>query len=885
MRQLRRLWIRLRATIGSDPSDRDLGDELQSILQMHTDDNLRAGMTPEEARRQALIRLGGVEQVQQVVRDRTGLPWLEVFERELRYASRTLLRTPGFSAVAMLVMAIGIGASVSLFTIIHSVLLRPLPFPHPDRLVALYGQDALSSRNPVASGDFYDWQNASQGYEQMAIWRWTGFNMSASDGQLPEFLNAGTCSWEFFSTVGVSPALGRSFTPSDDNPGAAFTAILSWSLFERRFNHNPAVLGKSVRLNGQLYTVIGVLPSWFQYPDPKIQLWVPWKIEIPRVIQLSHYDHIGYVVGRLKPDIHSTVAIQELSAVQYQIYLRLNGSGPVKPGVASTPLLEDMVGQVKTPLYVLLSAVVCLLFIASLNLSNLLVARAAARRREMAIRSALGSSRLCLIRQQLTESLLICLGGGVVGLSFANVGTRWVTTHWDGLPRTYDVNLDSMAVWFALGITTTTGILAGLLPAISVSGRNVLSALQENSRGVGGSASRTSMRKALLTGEVALTVVLLVAAGLLFRSFLRLRAVDLGCTTKNVLTMNYFLRGDKYLKPEQIVNLHTELLEKVRHIPGVEAAGLTNVVPGDGYYGDHEFWVPEHPPQPLGEHHFAAYRTADPGYFSTLQIPLIRGRTFSENERLEHDKYTIVNQEFVRQFFPAQDPIGKHLRVQWRTQQGENYEIIGVVGDTRYQIGRPILPLMWFPILAGIPANSTDSVLVVRSTKDVTSLATPIQKEIASLDPDLPVKNILTMEQIVGESTANSNFTASLVLSFAALSLLLAAIGLYGVLSYLVTQRTPEIGMRMALGAERERVLRLMLLDGLRPALVGLAFGMAASVAITRLIRSLLYGTSPLDPTVFILVILTLLLASTAACLVPAWRAARIDPMRALRSE
>jgi predicted permease len=884
MPKLRRLWIRLRATIGSDHHDQDFGDELESILQMHVDDNLRRGMTPEEARRQAHIRLG-VEQVQQIARDQIGLPWLEVFGRDLRYAARTLLRTPGFTVVAMLVMAIGIGASVSLFTVIHSVLLRPLPFPHPDRLVAIYSQDADSSHSTVAPGDFYDWQNASNSYEQMAIWRWTGFNTSTSDGQLPEFLNAGTCSWKLFSTLGVSTALGRSFTPADDNSGAALTTILSWSLFERRFNRNPAVLGTTVRLNGQLYTVVGVLPSWFQYPNPKIQLWVPWQIEIPRTIQLSHYDHIGYVVGRLKPGIQSAVAVQELSAVQHEIYLRLNGAGHVKQGVTSSPLLEDLVEEVKTPLYVLLSAVVCLLFISSLNLSNLLVARSAARRREMAIRTALGSSRFSLIRQQLSESLLICLGGGIVGLVFAHVATRWLTTHWEGLPRAYSVHLDIMAIAFALGITTTAGILAGLLPAISASGSNVLSALQENSRGIGGSASRTSMRKALLTGEVALTVVLLVSAGLLFKSFLRLRAVDLGCTTKNVLTMNYFLRGDKYSKPEQIVNFDTELLEKIRHIPGVEATGLTNVVPGDGYYGDHEFWIPEHPPQPLGEHHFAAYRTADPDYFSTLQIPLVRGRFFSENERLEHDKYAIVNQEFVRQFFPAEDPVGKHLHVGWRTQQGENYEIIGVVGDTAYQIDRSARPMMWFPILAGIPGNSSDSVLVVRSAKDTMSLATPIQKVIASLDSDLPVKNILTMEQIVGESTANSSFTATLVLSFAGLSLLLAAVGLYGVLSYLVTQRTPEIGIRMALGAERESVMGLMLLDGLRPALIGLVLGMGASIALTRLIRTVLYGTSPLDGTVLALVMATLLISSTGACLVPVWRAARIEPMKALRSE
>ena len=888
MRRLRGLWLRLRAMTGGQSSEQDLTDELESVVQMHVDDNLRAGMTPEEARRQALIRLGGVEQVRQAVRDRTGLPSLEGFGRDLKYAARALLRTSGFTTVAILIMAIGIGASVSLFTVVHSVLLRPLPFPNSDRLVAIYSQDDLSkpdSDNNTASGDFYDWQKASHGYEEMAIWRITGYNMSANGGQFPEFLNAGTCSWNLFSTLGVSPILGRSFTPADDNPSATRTTMLSWSFFERRFNHDPAVLGSTVRLNGQMYTVIGVLPAWFQYPDPKIQLWVPWQIGIPSYVLWSHYDHWGRVVARLKPHVYAAAAIQEISAVEHEIYLRFNGTGPVEQGAIARPLLEDMVGDVKTPLYVLLAAVVCLLLIACLNLSNLLVARSAARRRELAIRTALGSSRLSLIRQQLTESLLICLGGGVAGVLFATAGTHWLTSHWEGLPRAYGVHLDNAAVAFALGITLLAGVLAGLLPALSASGGNVLSDLQEGSRGIGGSASRTSMRKTLLTGEVALTVVLLVAAGLLFKSFLRLRSVDLGCTTKNVLTMNYFLRGDKYSKPEQIVSFDTQLLDKVRHLPGVEAAGLTNVVPGDGYYGDHEIWIPEYPAEAPGEHHFALYRTADPDYFSTLEIPLIRGRFFSENERLDHDKYVIVNQELVREFFPAEDPIGKHLRVEWRTPQGENYEIVGVVGDTSYHIGRDARPMMWFPILAGIPGNSGDSVLVVRAAKGVMSFATPIQKAIASLDPELPVKNILTMEQIVGESTASSSFTATLVLSFAGLSLLLAAVGLYGVLAYLVTQRTTEIGIRVALGAERESVMGLMLLDGLRPALIGLVLGMGASIALTRLIRTVLYGTSPLDGTVLALVMATLLISSTAACLVPAWRAARIEPMKALRSE
>jgi predicted permease len=888
MKSLRGMWTRFRTGLGGGDRDGDLGDELESLLQMHVDDGQRAGLTPAEARRKALIEMGGVEQVRQAVRDRCGLPSVERSARELKNAVRALLRTPAFSAAAILVMAIGIGASVALFTVVRFVLLRPLPFPHPEHLVALYSQDDRSKPNltsPVASADFYDWQAASHGYEQMAIWRWTGYNMSGSTGDLPEFLNASSCSWNFFSTLGVEPVLGRGFTPQDDNPGSAWTTILSWSFFKRRFNGDAAVLGKTLRLNGRAYTVIGVLPSWFQYPDAKIELWVPWQIAESANAVSSHYIHIGRVVARLRADASASAALQEISAVQYALYTRLRATGPMEQLVIAKPLLEDLVGDVKTPLYVLLAAVACLLSIACLNLSSLLIARSAARKREMAIRSALGSSRLSLIRQLLTESLMICLVGGGLGMLLAVPATAWLTRHWTELPRTYDVRPDGLAVGFALAITVMAGILAGLLPAISSTGDARLGALREGSRGIGGSARRAGLRKALLTAELALTVVLLIAAGLLFKSFLRLRTADLGCATKNVLTMSYFLRGDRYSQPERIVGFDTQLLDKVRRLPGIAAAGLTNVVPGDGDYGTHEFWVSEHPSEIPGEHHFALYRTADPGYFSAMQIPLIRGRFFSDDERLENDKFVIINQEFEGQHFLGEDPIGKHLRVEWRTPQGENYEIVGVVANSIYQLGRPPRPMMWFPILSGIPGNSGDSVLVVRSGRDVLQLANPIQRLIASLDANLPVKNVLTMEQIIGESTANSSFSATLLLSFAGFSLLLAAIGLYGVLAYLVTQRTGEIGIRMALGAKRERVLRLVLIDGLRPALLGLAIGIAASLAVTRLIGSVLYGTSPVDATVFLSVIAALLLSATSACLLPAWRAARINPICALRAE
>ena len=884
MRTLRGWWQGLRAWVADGDRDRDLRDELESVVQMHMDDHLGAGMTREQARRRALIELGGVEQVRQAVRDRRGWPSFEALARDVKYALRALVRTPGFSVMAVLVMALGIGASVALFTVVRSVVLRPLPFAEPDRLVALYSHDNRSA-NLTAPGDFYDWQKSSHGYQQMAIWRWTGYNMAGSGGELPEFLNAGTCSWNLFATLGVSPALGRWFTPNDDQAGAGSTVILSWSFFERRFNGDAGILGKAIRLNSRVYTVIGVLPDSFRYPDPKIQLWVPWQIDVPADQVLTHYNHIFHVVARLKAGASAAAALQEVSAVEHQLYTRYRGTGPMEQDAIGKPLLEDVVGDVKTPLYVLLAAVFCLLSIACLNLSNLLVARSAARRREMAIRSALGSNRLSLIRQQLTESLLICLSGGALGLLLSLGATEWLTRHWSELPRGYDVHPDGLAIGFALGITLLAGVLAGLLPGISSTGGTILAALQEGSRGIGGSVGRASMRKALLTVEVALTVVLLIAAGLLFKSFLRLRTVDLGCTTKNVLTMTYFLRGDNYSKPEQIVGFDTQLLDKVRHLPGVAAAGLTNVVPGGGYFGDHEIRIPEHPAEAPGAHRFAAYRTADPGYFSAMGILLIRGRFFSGDERLDHDKFIIVNQELVRQYFPGEDPLGKHLRVEWRTPAGENYEIIGVIGNTIYQMGEPVRPMMWFPILAGIPGNSGDSVLVVRAGRDVMGQAIPIQRVIASLDADLPVKNVLTMEQIIGESTANSNFSATLVLSFAGLSLLLADVGLYGVLAFLVTQRTAEIGIRMALGARRERILQLVLTDGMRPALLGLAIGIAASLAVTRLIGSVLYGTSPLDASVFLAVIATLLVSATGACLLPAWRAARINPICALRAE
>ncbi len=865
--------------------DADLERELRADLELEEEEQRERGLPPEDARCAALRAFGNPT----LIREQTRVVWswnrTESVVRNLRYSFRTLRRTPGFTAIAVLVMALGIGASVALFTVVRSVLLNPLPFPHPNRLIALYGKSDTGKGNIAAAGDFYDWQSESRGFEQMAIWRWSGYNMAGDHNELPEFLQAVTCSWNLFSTLGVQPALGRSFMPADDTDAASPTVILSWNFFKRRFHSDPSVIGGTIRLNAEPYTVVGVLPQWFTYPDPKIQLWVPYHIGIPAIILRSHYSHTSHVIARLRHGVSLSRATQEISTIQHGIFTRFGGVGPVASAVVALPLIDDIAGDLRTPLSILMGAVVCLLFIACLNLSNLLVARAAARRREMVVRSALGGSRMRLIGLQITESLLLCLAGGTLGVVLAGPAVRWLTMQWLNLPRADAIHFDWTVMAFAAGITFLAGILSGMLPAVIFSGAGISPALQQSARTLSGSSAKASLRQGLLVVELALTGVLLVCAGLLFRSFLKLGSVAPGCATRDVLTVRYFLRGARYSNPVQILSFQSELLEKVRHLPGVSAAGLTNVVPGDGLYGETTFSIPEHPPLPPDEHDSALFRTADPGYFQALQIPLIEGRFFTTSERLGNSNFVIVNRRLARKFFPNEDPVGKHLAVSWRSPAPERFEIVGVVGNTRYLINKPLRSMIWFPILSGIPGVTSDTALVVRAAADPEALATPIQKVIASIDPLLPVSNILTMRQVLGKSTADSGFAATLLGAFATLSLLLAAVGLFGVLSYLVAQRTGEIGVRMALGAQRENVLRLILMDGLRPALSGLLLGLAASAGVTRGIRSMLFGIRPLDPVVFAVVAATLLTVSALACLAPAWRASRIDPLRALRTE
>ena len=878
------IWFRF---LRRKHSDAELQDEMEAFLAEETAENEARGMSPDEARRQARLKLGNPQKVRESLWVQNSPQLFTLIGRDVKYAFRTLGRTPGFSIIAVSIMALGIGATTSLFTIVRAVLLRPLPFRDPGNLVMLYehyrqntGGDGF---NAVAPGDYRDWRSQTHSFEDMAAMRGYGGIISGVHSELPEVVQSAGGSANLFSLLGVSPVFGRTFTEAEDQPEGQPVVLLTWSLFQRRFAGDPSIIGKQVHLDTTPTTVIGVLPSWFTYPDARIQFWLPYAQTFSPGDYGMHDGHQSMVVARLKPGVSVEAATREVSALQYQIHVA-NASKPVAEDVWYRPMIDDLAKNVRTPLLVLLGAVGCMLLIACLNLTNLLVARSATRRREVAVRGALGGSRVVLICEQMTESLLICLAGGGLGLLLSLASTYWLAAHWRNLPRAEYVHVDGWVLTFTLALVVAAALLAGLVPAISSTGKGLLSGLRDSSRTVGGSASRARLRKTMLTAEIALTVVLLISAGLLFKSFLHLRTTDLGCRIDHVITMKFGLPEIQYDTRDKVVRFHESLLERLRQLPGVRGAGLVSVPPGAGPSGDRVFSILERPEPSYSLQYDAIALTADPQYFSVMQIPLLRGRVFTEHERLSNDHYLIVSKQFVDRYLPGNDPVGKHVRVGWDTKP-EVYEILGEVGDTVSDITKPAQPTMYFPILSGIPDRTSEATIVAYTSADPLTISMPIQRQISALEPELPVYNALTMDQILGKTTASQGFAANLVLAFAALSLLSAAVGLYGVLSYLTNQRTPDIGLRIAVGAQRSQILRLVLFEGLRPALVGLIFGIAVSALATQLLRSMLYGTRPLDPAAFAGAATMLVAVAVLACLIPAWRASRIDPIQALRVE
>ena len=866
--------------------DAELQEEMSVHLAAEIEDNLARGHSPEEARHAALLKFGNPQQVRERLWRQNTISSLDILWRNGKHSVRALRRSPGFAVVSIVVIALGIGVNAALFAVVRSVLLKPLPFSDPQRLVRLY-EDTFNHRFPhnnSAAGVFAEWEKQSHGFSGLAISRHTSYNLSGTGGQLPENIQASLFSASMLPVLGVEPALGRNFSSADDSPSANGTVLLSWNLWKRRFGGERSIVGQTILLDGRGYTVIGVMPSWFAYPAGTVQLWTAASHERSAKEMEALDNHNFQAVARLKPGVSLTEAVNELSLIT----LRIHNAHADNPFISSDAngrfLLESLVGNVRTPLLILLCATGCVLLIACLNIANLLVARSVGRRREQAIRTALGGSRAQLLGHHLTESLLLSVAGGALGLLLAHEMVQWFVSLRQDVPRAEAIHMDGVVLAFSAGLVLLSGLFAGLISAFSSRDDQVLSALQESSRSYGGGRARAKVRRVLLTIEVGLTVVLLIGAGLLLKSYARLRSSDLGCITRNVLTMQVSLPAVRYDFPSA-VHFYQELLTRVRRYPGVQAAGLVTTLPGGDYGGDSGFAIQGRPPLSQGKGQLALTRWVDPEYFAALGIPFRSGHTFDHDQFLVPGSEIIISAAFQRQYFSGEDPIGKTVL----TMGERPYRIAGVVGDTLYSIGEPTRPMMYFPIYTLDSKNPKDfsagAALVVRSGEDVTRFALPVQKIFQSLDRDLAVSDILTMDQVIGVQTLDASFNASLLLIFALVSLVLAAVGLFGVMSYLAAQRTTEIGLRIALGAQRNQVLTLILRDGLRPALIGLAIGLATSAAMTRLIKSMLYQTQPLDPEIFSVVALTLLVVAVAACVIPARRAAQLDPMAALRME
>ncbi|MFT4112501.1 ADOP family duplicated permease [Silvibacterium sp.] len=860
-----------------------LDDELAFHLEQQIAENRAAGMNAREAREAALRLFGNPAALRDQARETWMWSGLEELWRDIRQSIRALRRTPGFALVSILVLALGIGANVALFTLVHGVLLKPYPFPHPDQLVRIYEADAQGrfQDNVVSGGDLADWKAQAKSFSDLAAERPTRYGLSGTQGQLPEIVNGQQTSWNLFPMLSVGPAVGRLFSASDDRPGAEPTVVLSWGLWKRRFGGSSAAIGSKILLEARPYTVIGVLPAWFTYPNAQTQLWTAIYRERSPEVMSVHDAHNLNVVGRLLPGVTPGQAQAEVSGIQAGIRRRYP-NGAVNSAANIRPLVDSETHTVKSGFYALFAATACLLLIACLNIANLLVARAATKQKEAAIRAALGGSRWRLLRGQLMESVLLAAGGGVLGLILAYGGLKWLAVARPDVPRLEAVHLDGWALLFALGVVAVCGLIAGLIAAGSSRDDRILETLQESSRSQGGSRSKVRLRRTLLALEVGLTVVLLIGAGLLLETYQHLRSISLGYDANRLLTMTIRLPKGSYHDAPSIVNFYDALLTQVRQLPGVRGVGMTNTLPGHGRDEDDDYSVKEHPPLPQGEVLDSSTIFVDPGYFAAMKIPLLRGEIFSDANRLDHANDILISQQLARDVFPNEEPIGRHIVAPYVLGADRPMRIVGVVGDAFLSPIEPLYPAVYYPLLSG---DQRDVSLVVRTAGDPALLATSVEKVISGLDRDLPVADVLTMDQVQDGALASQSLDALLLTGFGALSLVLAGVGLFGVLSYVVAQRTTEIGIRMALGAQRGQLVRQFLSDGLRPAVWGLVLGLAVSAGVTRWMSTLLYGTHPVEPGVYLLVSLGLLAVAAGACLAPAWRAARLDPLEALRRE
>ncbi len=891
--RIKSLW---RNAFSRQRNDRELDAELRGYIEQLAEEKIRQGVRPEEARRAARIELGGVEQVKESVREVRAGAWLDSLLQDLRYGARTLRKNPGFTAVAVLTLALGIGASTSVFSLVNTILIEPLAYNHPERIVQPIrlappglnlGYEEINWGLPESQILMHEIKS----FESVGVLKNDSFNLTGA-GE-PALLDGVRVSAGFFSTVGKAPALGRTFTLAEDKPGNENEVVLGYQIWAERFGADPGIIGRTAELNGAAYTVVGVMPSGFVFPRAEdmpasfsfpreTELWVPLALPATKVHRYDP-DELA-VIARLKPGVTVAQAQAEMNVFARERERAFpGGAGWFNSRV--TPLARVVAGDTRRPLLLILGAVCVVLLIACSNVASLLLTRSLARKKEFTLRAALGAGSGRMIRQLFTESLVLSLVAGVFGVLVAEASIHFVKVFGpSNIPRLREVSLNPRVVAFALGVALLTGILFGLAPALRAGQTNLADSLKEGGHRSIGSAAGQRIRKILLVSEVALALVLVVVAGLLSQTFFHMLSANPGFNPSHVLTFGLSLPNSKYPDTPSMVVVYRKFRAQLQSIPGVQAVGFVKTVPMGGATDGSGIRFTEDPPIDPRNMPYANFVVGSPGFFSAVGTPILRGRDFLDSDVLESAPVAVVNSAMAKKFWPGQDAVGKHVGL--GSKAFPLMTVVGVVADIKHLSFREEPgPEIYVPFAQKSYPSLLTMQVVMRTKTDPSSMTGLARDAIHSVDPDLPLAEITTLDAIAGTAMAQPRFSVLLLGFFAAFALLLASIGLYGVISYSVAQRTQEIGIRIALGAQRAGVFKMILREGLALAAVGIALGFGLALATTRIMAGFLYGVSPADPVTFVAVSCVLAAVALLASYVPARRAMRVDPMIALRHE